>query len=68
MPSPTLSAAIAPASVLRWDATQRDLRLGDTVVKCFRQRAPNQEAILAVFEEDGWPAWVDSPLTAAARG
>jgi hypothetical protein len=63
MPSPSLYIPIAPVTIPRWDATQRELRLGDTVVKCFRQCAPNQEAILAAFEEEGWPARIDSPLT-----
>jgi len=46
----------------RWDDALRILYLGDRVVKSFCRRAPNQEAILAAFEEEGWPAQVDDPI------
>ena len=36
--------------------------MGNTVVKRFRVPAANQEAILAVFEEEHWPARIDDPL------
>lgn len=45
-----------------WDAKRRELRVNETVVKRFRQPAQNQELILAVFEEDGWPERIDDPL------
>jgi hypothetical protein len=45
-----------------WDAELRELRLGSRIVKEFKQPAPNQETILAAFEEDGWPARIDNPL------
>ncbi len=45
-----------------WDGMRRELRLGDVVVKKFKCRAANQEAILAAFEEDHWPARIDDPL------
>lgn len=45
-----------------WDADRRELRVGRSLVKQFRQPAPNQEAILGAFQEEGWPARIDSPL------
>jgi len=45
-----------------WDAARRELRLGQVVLKRFRQPAKNQEAILAAFQEDGWPIRIDSPI------
>src|SRR5689334_21261561 len=50
-----------------WDHSRRELRLGDAVVKRFRQPAKNQIAILAAFQEDGWPARVDSPLSGSTE-
>jgi hypothetical protein len=48
--------------VPRWDAECRELRWGAALVKRFREPALNQELILAVFEEEGWPARIDDPL------
>jgi hypothetical protein len=45
-----------------WDGERRELRMGDALVKRFRQPAKNQEAILSAFEEDGWPPRIDNPL------
>ena len=45
-----------------WDPNRRELRLADTVVKRFRRPAKNQETILCVFEEEGWPHHIDDPL------
>lgn len=45
-----------------WDAERRELRLGPTLVKQFRLPSPNQETILAAFEEEGWPSSLDDPL------
>ena len=45
-----------------WDAERRVLRFDSQVVKHFKWRAVNQEAILAAFEEEGWPVRVDDPL------
>jgi hypothetical protein len=46
----------------RWDGCRRELWWGGRLVKRFRQPAPNQEALLAAFEELGWPEWMDDPL------
>jgi len=45
-----------------WDAAQRELKIGDTVVKKFRVPAPIQEQILAAFEEENWTFRIDDPL------
>jgi hypothetical protein len=46
----------------RWDARRRELRLARKLLKRFRVPAPNQEAVLAAFEEEGWPNCIDDPL------
>ncbi len=45
-----------------WDADLNRLTLGDVVVKEYRTPAPNQQLILAAFQEEGWPPRVDDPL------
>jgi hypothetical protein len=32
------------------------------LVKAYRRPAPNQELVLAAFEEEGWPPQIDDPL------
>jgi hypothetical protein len=46
----------------KWDRDRRQLRLSGTIIKEFKVPAANQEVILAVFEEEGWPAKIDDPL------
>ena len=45
-----------------WDGEYRELRVAGLIVKRFRWRAPNQETLLAVFEEEDWPHRIDDPL------
>ncbi len=45
-----------------WDEVRRELRVGLSVVKRFKQPAANQERVLRAFEEDGWPSRIDDPL------
>jgi len=45
-----------------WDAQRRELRVGETVVKRFRQPSPLQELLLTAFEEEGWPQRIADPL------
>jgi hypothetical protein len=52
------SATLTP----RWNAARHELRLGANVIKAFRIPSPNQEMILTVFEEEGWPVRIDDPL------
>jgi len=46
----------------RWNCETRELRFQNEIVKHFKWRAPNQERVLAAFEEDGWPPRTDDPL------
>jgi hypothetical protein len=48
-------AASSPPPVPQWDKERQELRVGELVVKQFKVPAPNQEMILASFEEEGWP-------------
>jgi hypothetical protein len=56
------AADCEPGLLPCWDESRRQLLLGDRVIKFFRQPAPNQEAILCAFEEEGWPPRIDDPL------
>lgn len=51
----------------RWDKDRRVLRLGEALIKRFRRPAPNQELVLEVFEEEGWPYRIDDPLPRKAE-
>jgi len=46
-----------------WDADRRELHFGCQLVKHYSRVAPNQETILAAFQEEGWPPRIDDPLT-----
>jgi len=46
-----------------WIHCDRTLRLNQQIVKRFKWRAANQEAILSAFEEEGWPRRIDDPLS-----
>jgi hypothetical protein len=46
-----------------WINARRELRLGGVLVKRFRQPAKNQLSVLESFQELGWPAYIDNPLT-----
>jgi hypothetical protein len=45
-----------------WDAAGQVLRLAGIVVKRYDYSSPNQEAVLATFEEEHWPRRIDDPL------
>jgi hypothetical protein len=45
-----------------WDSDRRELRFHDLLVKQFKLPAPNQEIVLAAFEEEDWPPRIDDPL------
>jgi len=45
-----------------WDVLLRDLWVGQALVKHFSVPAPNQERILAAFQEESWPTRIDDPL------
>jgi hypothetical protein len=63
---PRASSRPAPIIVPRWDHEDRTLYVGDQIVKEFRVRSPNQEAILSAFQEEAWPHYVDDPLSPVA--
>jgi hypothetical protein len=46
----------------KWDAARRELHVGERLVKRFRLPSPNQETVLAAFEEEHWPEVIDDPL------
>ena len=59
------TAARGPSLPL-WDEGSRRLWLGGTLLKEFRQPAPNQTKLLVVFQEQGWAAaHIDDPLPLA---
>lgn len=49
-------------SLPKWDAERRILSINGTIVKHFKWTAMNQEAVLATFEEEGWPTRIYDPL------
>jgi hypothetical protein len=51
------------SSVPIWDSEKRELRIYGALVKRFKWRAANQEAILAAFQEEDWPTRIDDPLS-----
>ena len=59
---PSNSFAAATQLVPHWNAARRELVVDGQVVKRFRLPAPNQEAVLAAFQEEGWPPRVFDPL------
>jgi hypothetical protein len=46
-----------------WDSNLRELRVGELVIKRFRQPARNQVTVLASFQELRWCHRIDDPLT-----
>jgi hypothetical protein len=45
-----------------YDVRLRELRFGNDLVKQFRQPAPNQEIVLAAFQEEEWSSRIDDPM------
>jgi hypothetical protein len=56
------SAEEVSALVPSWDRRRRILRVGARTVKKYRVPSVCQEAVLAAFEEEGWPPVIDDPL------
>jgi hypothetical protein len=50
-----------------WDPDLRELRVGESVIKRFRQPARNQVSVLASFQELLWPRRIDDPLTGNSK-
>jgi hypothetical protein len=52
--------------VPKWDPLLRELSVGDVVVAAYRKHpARNQTSILEVFQRNGWPVGIDSPVLKA---
>ncbi len=45
-----------------WNKDRRILNFRSLIVKHYKVPAPNQEIILATFEEEKWPSRIDDPL------
>jgi hypothetical protein len=48
-----------------WDGNRHVLYHCGCVVKRFKTPAPNQQRILAAFQEEDWPSGIDDPLPPA---
>ncbi len=53
--------------VPHWDGERHQFLVNGCVVKEFRVPSPNQQTILAAFEEDGWPIRIDDPLSQSTQ-
>jgi hypothetical protein len=53
---------IVPALTPHWDEPRQILSVGGRLVKQFRVPSPNQEAVLAAFQGEGWPPHIGDPL------
>lgn len=45
-----------------WDRDRHQFRVDGVLVKEFKVYSPNQETVLAAFQEEGWPPRIDDPL------
>jgi hypothetical protein len=54
--------AVAMCATPKWNGEVHELLFRGLVVKKFKAPAKNQEAILAAFEEEGWPSHIDDPI------
>ena len=62
LPIPIASTPCNSSPKPVWDLAGRQLRVVENVVKHFRWPARNQELVLTVFQEEGWPKEIDDPL------
>jgi hypothetical protein len=56
------AGSVVTVTMPTWDRDRLELRFGTLVVKQFKVPSPNQETILAAFEEERWPPRIDDPL------
>ncbi len=59
------SSKAAARCTPRWHGSDGTLYWGSRIVKRFTRPSPNQEIILATFEEEAWPERIDDPLPQA---
>lgn len=63
LPTTSISPSVPRTPVVpHWDADLQELRINGLIVKQFKVPAPNQEMVLAAFEEEHWPTRIDDPL------
>jgi hypothetical protein len=55
--------SLPPKCKPHWDVANRVLMVDRYVIKRFKRISPNQEMVLSVFEEEGWPMRIDDPLS-----
>lgn len=60
--SPSQAMGHIRCAIPHWDRDRQELRVDGQIVKQFKVPAPNQEMLLAAFEEEGWPPRIDDPL------
>ncbi|MBX3439127.1 MAG: hypothetical protein KF861_16680 [Planctomycetaceae bacterium] len=58
----TFGAGVGQDLKPRWDGERHQFFVRDQLVKEFKVPSPNQETILAAFQEENWPARIDDPL------
>jgi hypothetical protein len=56
------------AEVPVWDANARTLTYRNEIIKRFRVPAKSQERVLAAFQSQGWPEYIENPLNIDAKG
>jgi hypothetical protein len=61
------STSMQPEPVPQWNGESRSLSVGRVLIKKFRIPSPNQEAVLAAFQEEEWPRRIDDPLRPQAH-
>lgn len=59
---PTLDLLDLSQIVPVWDRDRQQLKFCKLLVKEFKLPAPNQETVLAAFQEENWPPRIDDPL------
>lgn len=62
MVAPPESPPPQPRVAPHWDSDLQELRINGLIVKQFKVPAPNQEMVLAAFQEENWPVRIDDPL------
>jgi hypothetical protein len=62
----TVVAAVSRVAIVdtipTWDRVRQELRLGGLLVKQYKVPSPNQETVLAAFQEEQWAPRIDDPL------
>jgi hypothetical protein len=62
LPAVVIQSPALPGLRPLWDRDRQELRVGTEIVKQFKVPAPNQETVLAAFQEEGWPHRIDDPI------